>query len=191
MSALVNKSEQMYNIALIDPLYLEELIMLNSLIIPRPQPVKKIPGYKMPEDDQHLLTWDFVAEQMSNSRYYWLSSSNVKGYPHVVPVWGVWYENRIHFDGSYKTAWSINLNRDPHIAVHLPSGDQVVIIEGLADPLGDDDIDSDTWKKLDSAFQTKYNVEQGSPYWVVYPSKVLAWDNANLQSMTRWIFADS
>ena len=161
---------------------------MNLLTIPKAQPVKKIPGYKMPEDERGLLSWDFVAEQMNQSRYYWLNTTLADGRPHAVPVWGIWHENRVYFDGSYKTAWSINLTRDPRIAVHLPDGNQVVMIEGIAHMIGDDEIDKATWATLDTTYQRKYNVAQGSPYWVVFPHKVLAWDNANLQSMTRWIF---
>ena len=41
---------------------------------------------------------------------------------------------------------------------------------------------------LDSAYQTKYGVDEGSPYWYIEPTKVLAWNGGNLHTMTRWIF---
>jgi hypothetical protein len=75
------------------------------------------------------------------------------------------------------------------IAVHLPEGDKVVVIEGRARMIGDNDLTSDEWERLDSAYRAKYNVKEGSPYWMVQPQKVLAWDGEALGNMTRWIFA--
>ena len=72
--------------------------------------------------------------------------------------------------------------------VHLPDGNQVVILEGLARITEDDELDEQAWQTLDTAFQSKYQVEEGSPYWTVHPTKVLAWDGADLQTMTRWLF---
>lgn len=34
----------------------------------------------------------------------------------------------------------------------------------------------------------KYNVDKGSPYWYVQPTKVIAWNGGALDTMTRWIF---
>jgi general stress protein 26 len=163
--------------------------MLNEIVIPKAIPAKKVPGYKMLEDDSKLLAWDFVSAHMETSLYYWLSTNYADGRPHVIPVWGIWYKNRVHFEGSMKTAWAQNLKRDPRIAVHLPSAEQVVVIEGSAHIIEDDDIDSTEWDRLDTRFQSKYKVDKGSPYWYVQPTKVLAWDGAALETMTRWIFA--
>lgn len=162
--------------------------MLSQIRIPKAIPAKKIDGYKMPEDDSNLLSWDFVVEQMEGARHYWISTVSPAGRPHVVPLWGIWFENRVHFDGSPKTAWSQHLVRNPHIAVHLPDGNQVVILEGLARIIEDDELDDQKWQTLDTVYQSKYQVEEGSPYWAAQPTKVLAWDGADLQTMTRWIF---
>ena len=48
--------------------------MLDQIHIPEAMPVKKIDGYKMPEDEGNLLSWDFVAYQMEQARYYWIST---------------------------------------------------------------------------------------------------------------------
>lgn len=162
--------------------------MLPDIIIPPARPAKKVPGYQMPEDPAHLLTWAFVADRMAQLRHYWLNTVNKVGHPHAVPVWGIWYHNRLHFEGSPQTAWARHLVRDPHIVVHIPDAEQVVIIEGTAHIIADDEIDSAEWQRLDTQFQTKYQVDKGSPYWYVQPRKVLAWDGGDLQTMTRWVF---
>lgn len=162
--------------------------MLAPIIIPQPIPAKQVKGYKMTVDPNNLLTWDFVATQMTAARHYWISTVYSDGRPHVVPVWGIWSANRFHFEGGLHTAWAKNLARNPQIAVHLPDGEKVVIIHGLARIIEDDELDADGWSQLDTAFQTKYQVQQGSPFRYVQPQKVLAWDGGDLQNMTRWLF---
>jgi len=163
--------------------------MLQSLTIPAPQPVKKVPGYKMPETAEYLLDWTFVAEEMTKAQYYWIACVNSKSGPHVVPLWGIWFEHRVHFDGGPKTRWAQNLKANGKIAVHLPSAEQVVVIEGRAMTLEDNELSAEEWAVLDGLYQKKYAVKEGSPYWYVQPSKVIAWNGAGLQTMTRWIFA--
>lgn len=162
--------------------------MLPELVIPVPQPPREIPNYHLPTTTENLLTWDFVVEKMTPAEFYWLNTASPAGEPHSAPVWGIWYKNRVHFDGSPKTLWARHLIKNPHIAVHLPDAQSVVMIEGQARIIEDNEIDSATWDELDTLYRTKYRINHGSPYWVVYPRKVLAWDTADLKRMTRWIF---
>lgn len=164
--------------------------MIGPLKIPNAQLAKKVPGYQMPEDTERLLAWNFVAQQMSAAEFYWISAVNRNSGPHVVPLWGIWHQNRVHFDGSPQTGWAKSLLRNPKIAVHLPDANKVVIVYGCARIIEDDELSEEAWKVLDSAYQAKYDVQEGSPYWFVEPSKVLAWNGGNLHTMTRWIFDD-
>jgi Pyridoxamine 5'-phosphate oxidase len=163
--------------------------MSDKLIIPEPILPKQIPGYRLPDNPDHLLDWSFVAEHMSTARHYWISTVNRKNHPHAVPVWGLWYENRVYLEGSPKTAWASNAMRNPNVSVHLPDAARVVIIEGVAQFIEDDDLDPATWEAIDTLYQSKYQVLEGSPWILIHPRKVLAWDNPNLQSMTCWNFS--
>ena len=165
--------------------------MLEKLIIPEAVLPKTIPGYKLPETPENSLDWAFVAEQMHSARFYWISTVNRKWQPHAVPLWGIWYENRVHLEGSPKTAWAKNAIGNPDVAVHLPSAEQVVLIEGKAQFLEGADLDPAIWKIIDTLYQTKYQLDHGSPWIVIHPRNVLAWDNPNLKSMTRWHFASA
>jgi len=163
--------------------------VLTKVIIPEASPARKVEGYRMPVTKESLVSWDFVSAQMSQSRHYWISTVFPDQRPHVVPVWGIWFENRFHFEGSLQTAWGKNILKNPRIAVHLSDADKVVIIEGTVHVIQDDEIDGETWSILDSAFQKKYQVEKGSPYLYVQPKRVLAWNGEGLTTMTRWVFA--
>lgn len=87
-----------------------------------------------------------------------------------------------------QTAWGKNILNNPNIAVHLPDADKVVIIEGTAHIIQDDEINNETWNILDGTFQKKYQVDTGSPYIYVNPKRVLAWNGEGLTTMTRWVF---
>ena len=162
--------------------------MPGKLILPEPVLPKQIPGYRLPDKTDHMLDWSFVAEQMSTARYYWISTVNRKTRPHAVPVWGLWYENRVYLEGSPKTAWAGNAMRNPQVSVHPPDAEKVVIIEGAAQFLEDEDLDPNTWNTIDTLYQSKYQVLKGSPWILIHPRKVLAWDNPDLQTMTCWNF---
>jgi hypothetical protein len=78
--------------------------VLAPIVLPEATPArKKMKGYQMPETRENLVSWDFVVEQMSPSRHYWIRTVFPDGRPHVVPVWGIWHENRFHFEGSLQT----------------------------------------------------------------------------------------
>jgi hypothetical protein len=162
--------------------------MLQRITIPKATPARKVRGYKMPETAENLVSWDFVSDQMLYSRHYWISTVYPDHRPHVVPVWGIWFENRLHFEGSLETAWGINILKNPQIAMHLLDAEKVIIIEGIAHIIRDDEIDDDTWNVLDSKFQNKYRVERGSPYIYVKPKRILARNGEDLTTMTRWVF---
>lgn len=164
--------------------------MSSKLVIPDPIPPHNIPHYGLPETNEKLLSWDFVSHHMTNARHYWLATTGPDECPHTMPVWGIWHEERVFFDGSLQTKWARNLAQNPNILVHLPSAEQVVIINGYIKTRKTDNENFD-WRKLDTLYQQKYNTKNyGEPYFVVHPRKVLAWDAAKLETMTRWIFEE-
>ena len=76
------------------------------------------------------MTWEWVVGKMAGARSYWVATARSDGPPHVVPVWGVWVDERFWFftdRGSFKAR---NAERDPRATVNLESGDEVVILEG-------------------------------------------------------------
>ncbi|HHW86867.1 MAG TPA: hypothetical protein GX400_11745 [Chloroflexi bacterium] len=74
---------------------------------------------------------------------------------------------------------------ESNIAVHLPDADKVVIIEGTAHIIQDNEIDNETWDVLDNTFQKKYQVDTGPPYIYVNPKRVLAWNGEGLTTIPK------
>jgi hypothetical protein len=79
-----------------------------------------------------FLTWEWVARRLTESRHYWLCSVRPNGHPHVVPRWAVYLDGRIYYDGSPETRHSRNIESNPNVSVHLESGMEAIILEGMA-----------------------------------------------------------
>jgi hypothetical protein len=111
-------------------------------------------------------------------------------------VWGVWLA-----DGFWFSTGSLarhNLVANPQITLHLESGDQVVIVEGVAaavtgthrlqgflaayNPKYDWDVTATDDQVTDSA-------GAAGPAFRVRPRVVFGWD-ADMRAPTRWSFTD-
>lgn len=152
-----------------------------------PQPGRPhVPNYGIPTSIEGVLSWSHVVERMSKARNYWVGTVDQKGQPHTVPVWGVWFEDTLYFGGGPETRWSRNLATNPQVAIHLESGDDVVILEGTVEHITDPT--HLLVKPVDNAYEAKYQMRHGTPFWVLRPHLVFAWskfpDNA-----TRWRFS--
>lgn len=147
-----------------------------------------VPGYGIPTSLEGTLPWSHVTERLENSRNYWVGTVGPDERPHVVPVWGVWVDGTLYFGGGPDTRWSRNLAANPQVTVHLESGDDVVIVEGVVGRITDP---SHTLvKPLDDAYEAKYQMRHGTPFWVLRPRVAFAWiDFPN--NATRWRFAEA
>ena len=128
------------------------------------------------------LPWEYVVEHLGSSKNYWLCSVRPDGRPHSVPRWGVFVHDKLYYDGSPETVHAMNLLQNPHISVHLESGDQALIAEGTAAPAGKPD--PKLAELLSAAYCAKYEKFGYAPspnqwdeggLFVFTPQKVLAW----------------
>jgi len=140
------------------------------------------------------VEWNWVAEQMTNAEYYWLSSVRPNGQPHVVPRWGAFIDNKFYYDGSPETRHARNISENPHVTLHLESGYQVVIMEGTSKPAGKPG--PELAKKLSQVITNKYASQGYSPepnqwdeggLYVFTPSQCLAWTSFN-EDPTKFMF---
>lgn len=155
-----------------------------------------MPGYGIPETREGMLPWSYVQQRMRESQNYWVSTSNQKGRPHATPVWGVWLDDALYFDGSPNTRRGRDLAVNPHVSVHLEDGSQVVILEGVARELKNTPLEFR--QKLAAAYNEKYNNQgyepapedwEGGGLYVFRPNLVFAWTEFPRDS-TRWQFEE-
>ncbi len=140
------------------------------------------------------LTWDWVAEQLTASQHYWLSSVRPNSRPHVMPRWGVFIDNKFYYDGSPETRHARNILGNPNVTLHLESGEKAIILEGTSRPA--DKPDPEFAKQLAKAISAKYAVLGYSPepdqwdeggLYIFTPRQCIAWSNFT-QDPTKFIF---
>jgi len=143
--------------------------------------------------DRVPLAWSWVDRQLAAAGTYWVVG-RADGHPHPRPVWGVWHGQRLHLSvGSPPLVRAIR--QEPAVTVHLESGTDVVIVEGLTAPA------APTTRDVLDAYNRKYDWDyQPSQYGeltAVEPTKVLAWRTAgwagrdSFQETGCWIFDGS
>lgn len=111
-------------------------------------------GYGVPDDDRGLQEWSRAERRLAAAETVWLATTRPDGRPHVVPRWGVWLDNHFHYDGAPTTRHVRNLGDNPHVALHLESGTDVVVVQGRSGPTSP----PSRWRavQLAAAFQHKY-----------------------------------
>ncbi len=144
-------------------------------------------SYDISTSRDGLLDWEFAESRLRDAHNYWVCTTSADGAPHARPVWAVWMAGRLCFSTDPGSAKGRNLARDPRLTVHLESGAEVVILEGLAEPLP-----AELAEELAEAYERKYDqpVSVGDSGWyAVAPRRVYAWAEASYrESVTRFRF---
>ncbi len=149
------------------------------------------PGYGIvgPQDGKGLLPWRWVAGKMNRCRTFWLGTLYAgHARPHVMPVWGVWFEDKFFFSTGRKSRKGQNLAANRACTVTNDKGEEAVIVEGRA-------IEVDDPKKLEgiaAAYKKKYKMDprnMGEPIFGVEPTTVFGFVEKTFpKSATRWRF---
>jgi hypothetical protein len=118
------------------------------------------PGYSIPTGEEGLLPWSHVEQRLESARNYWLATTRPDGRPHVKPLWAVWVDDALYFDGAPTTRWARNLATNPAATVHLESGEDVVILEGTVEDLT---TDAELGARVAAAYSAKYGLALVDP----------------------------
>jgi len=127
------------------------------------------------ENPTALLSWKQVVQRLIEAQNYWLCTVQPNGRPHVIPKWGVWVADKLYFDGSAETRHARNIAKNPQVAVHLESGNEVVILEGHCAMLSKPG--AQLGEQVARAYTRKYT-EQG------YAPEPTQWDAGGLFEVT-------
>lgn len=151
-----------------------------------------LPGYGIDAGDEGMLTWEWVEEQIERARNYWIVTTRPDGRPHAAPVWGVWVGGTLYFGCNRQARKARNLAVNPAVVVHLESGDEAVIVEGVVEETGGDA----PYGRIADAYEKKYPPFRPDPadepesiYYAVRLRTVFAWlESEYLRTPTRWTF---
>jgi PPOX class probable F420-dependent enzyme len=152
-----------------------------------------MPDYGISDGPDGLLPWSFASQRMAAARNYWIGSTRPDGRPHAAPVWGVWLDDVLYFGTGPGSVKARNLAANPALAVHLESGDEVVILEGEARWLTQ--VDPALWQRIADHYAAKYDgfrpdppSPQG-PFVALRPTIAFGWlEQDFVRSATRWSF---
>jgi general stress protein 26 len=151
-----------------------------------------VAGYGIATGSEGQVGWDWVASQLGGARNYWVATTRAGGRPHVMPVWGLWLGEAFWFSTDPESTKARNLARKPDVVVHLESGDDVVVLEGVVQRATVDDVPAD----FVDVYEAKYDVrvDTSDPDFAFYqlrPVTVIAWQEADFPtSATRFRFDD-
>jgi PPOX class probable F420-dependent enzyme len=148
-----------------------------------------IPGYGITETP-YDITWEAIAAKIEASRNYWVNTTRANGRPHAMPVWGVWVDGWLYVSTGPESVKGRNLRRSPEVVVHLESGDDVVVLEGVVARV--------TGKTELTRFADAYDLKYGfrpdpdDPDGLVYrvePRVAHTWEEKDFPNTAmRWVF---
>jgi general stress protein 26 len=125
---------------------------------------------------RNIERWRAIEARLGREATVWLSTVRYDGRPHLVPVWFVWFDEKVYFATSSYSVKYYNLRDNQHVALSLGDTYNVVVIEGEAHAA-----DRALTEKIGEFFKHKYDWDfQGdkSDDWrlvEVTVHKILAW----------------
>jgi general stress protein 26 len=152
---------------------------------------------KTPDATSGLKPWSWALERLEKSHNYWIATSRPDGHPHLMLVWGIWWENAFWFSTGPSTRKAKNIAGDPHCVIGTEKADEAVILEGIAEDIKDRAI----WKQLVEVYNRKNGGDVGplletsnSCVLRVQPQIAFGQDEHAenfVEAVTRWTFAKS
>jgi len=137
-------------------------------------------AYGVPKDEDGMLTWNWAAERLAKAHNYWVATNG----PHASPVWALWRNGALVFSCSAGSRKGKEIARDPRVVIHLESGDEVVIVEGKAEPFAADDSILDEYER-----KYAFRADKAEGWYRVTPHRVLAWTEKGFpRDATRFDF---
>ena len=148
-------------------------------------------SYGVKRDRKGMMSWSTVERQLIKARNYWLVTSKANGHAHAAPVWGLWFDNSFWFSTDPSSRKGRDIWKNPYTILHLESGDEVVIVEGVSTRLTSQ---SQLVARFVKAYKKKYGflLDTNNTSYGVYrvkPRIAFAWSEKSLpKSATRWAF---
>lgn len=140
-----------------------------------------------------LKPWSWAVERLEKSHNYWIATSR-PAHPHLMVVWGIWFENAFWFSTGPRTRKAKNIAADPHCVIGTEKADEAIIVEGIAEEIKDRAV----WKQIAEPYDRKYGgnilplLEScGGCVFRVAPQRAFGQDEHAAdftQAATRWNF---
>jgi hypothetical protein len=146
------------------------------------------------KDLNALKPWPWALERLEKSHNYWISTTRPDGRPHLMLVWGIWWQDAFWFSTGPHTRKAKNISADPHVVIGTEKADEAVILEGTAEEIKDHPV----WKQFALIYNSKYGGDVypmlescGGTVYRVVPHLAFGQDEHAenfMDSVTRWHF---
>ena len=143
-----------------------------------------------------LKSWPWALERLEKSHNYWIATSRPGSRPHLMLVWGVWWQDAFWFSTGPRTRKAKNIAADPHCVIGTEKADEAVILEGTAEEIKDRSV----WKLIAQVYNRKYGgdvepllMSSGGCVFRVKPQIAFGQDEHAenfTESVTRWHFSE-
>jgi nitroimidazol reductase NimA-like FMN-containing flavoprotein (pyridoxamine 5'-phosphate oxidase superfamily) len=151
-----------------------------------------MPGYGILDADKGkgLLPWSWATERLGDAHTYWVATVRPDGAPHVMPVWGVWLDDKFCFSTGANSRKARNLAAHPQCVICCEASEAQIIAEGVAEVI----IDSELNRRFAEAYGPKYAWDMegfSEPVYAVRPNVVFGFTPAAdefASTATRWTF---
>ena len=153
-----------------------------------------MPGYGIldAQSGTGLLPWIWAAERLATSRNYFVATTCPDGRPHMMPVWGVWLDDKLFFSTGPNSRKAKNLAADPRCVISPEGAGETVIVEGTSAF----ETDPTVLERFVAAYKDKYDwqIDLADPnqagIYRVRPRVAFGIDDLNdfVGSATRWEF---
>ncbi len=111
-----------------------------------------------PHPTRGLKPWAWAIERLEKSHNYWIATSRPEGRPHLMLVWGVWFEDAFWFSTGSRTRKMKNLAAHAECVIGTEDADEAVIVEGVARQVED----AEAKKRLVAVYNQKYGGDIGT-----------------------------
>lgn len=107
---------------------------------------------KSSEDTSSLKPWSWALERLEKSHNYWIATTRSDRRPHLMIVWGIWWQDAFWFSTGPRTRKAKNIAALPHVVIATEDADEAVILEGTAEEI----TDRSAWRQLAKIYNAKY-----------------------------------
>jgi len=151
----------------------------------------------LPDATKGLKPWSWALEKLERSHNYWIATTRPQGPPHLMLVWGVWWEDAFWFSTGPRTRKAKNLAADPRCVIGTEDAAEAVILEGVALETKDHAV----WKRFAGVYNEKYGGDVypmlescGGSVFRIQPEVAFGQDEHAenfIESATRWKFSQT
>jgi nitroimidazol reductase NimA-like FMN-containing flavoprotein (pyridoxamine 5'-phosphate oxidase superfamily) len=144
-----------------------------------------------------LTPWSEAEAGLVAAKTYWLATTRSDGRPHVMPVWGVWLDNKFFFSTSTTSRKGKNLAQNPHCTISVSRHAIDIVVEGKAAFVRDDALAQRVADLYSPKYEWPVTVRDsgiygengdGGPLYVLTPTVAFGFGAAENFTATRWRF---